>query len=68
VITAGMSFKEASSLLGRGSELEPPIGIEPMTYALREGLEPSSAVQRITPTLIARLRLPSASTVVQVCC
>ena len=24
--------------------VEPPIGIEPMTYALREGLEPSMAV------------------------
>jgi hypothetical protein len=31
---------------------EPPIGIEPMTYALREGLKPSSAVHRVTPVLL----------------
>jgi hypothetical protein len=34
--------------------VEPPIGIEPTTYALREGLEPSMAVPSVTPPL----RLP----------
>jgi len=46
---------------------EPPIGIEPMTYALREGLEASSAVRRITPALLARLLGPVESTVIQDC-
>jgi hypothetical protein len=45
--------------------VEPPIGIEPMTYALREGLEPSMAVQMVTPTLLARLLVPHVSGVVQ---
>ena len=50
------------------SRVEPPIGIEPMTYALREGLEPSTAVQTVTPALLARLLSPPASIVVQVRC
>jgi hypothetical protein len=45
--------------------VEPPIGIEPMTYALREELEPSTVVQTVTPALLARLLSPPASTVVQ---
>jgi hypothetical protein len=48
-----------------GFYLEPPIGIEPMTYALREGLEPSTAVQTVTPALLARLLSPPASIMVQ---
>src|SRR5215472_14403918 len=32
--------------------VEPPIGIEPMTYALREGLEPSTAVHQATLALL----------------
>ncbi len=31
---------------------EPPIGIEPMTYALRGGLEASTAVQMVTAALL----------------
>jgi hypothetical protein len=41
---------------------EPPIGIEPVTYALRGGLEPSSAVHRVTPALFTGLLGPIAST------
>jgi len=33
--------------------LEPPIGIEPMTYALRGGCRVSTVVQRIASTLLA---------------
>ena len=44
---------------------EPPIGIEPMTYALRGGLQPSTAVQTVTSALLARLLSPPASVVVQ---
>ena len=47
------------------SSWEPPIGIEPMTYALRGGLESSTAVQTITPALPARLLSPPASIVIQ---
>jgi hypothetical protein len=47
------------------SSWEPPIGIEPMTYALRGGLEPSTAVQTVTPALLARLLSPPASVAVQ---
>jgi hypothetical protein len=45
-----------------------PIGIEPMTYALRGGLEPSSAVHRVTPALLAGLLPPPMSKVIQGCC
>jgi len=44
---------------------EPPIGIEPMTYALREGLQLSTAVQAVTSALLARLLVPHVSGVVQ---
>ena len=37
---------------------EPPIGIEPMTYALRGGFRPSTTVQWVTPALLARLLVP----------
>ena len=50
------------------NSVEPPIGIEPMTYALRGGLEPSTGVQTVTPALLARLLSPPASIVVQVRC
>jgi hypothetical protein len=50
------------------SELEPPIGIEPMTYALREGCNSSRHVHQVTPTLLAGFRLPFPSTVIQRCC
>ena len=39
--------------------VEPPIGIEPMTYALRGGLEPSSDVHQITPACSLRSSVPS---------
>ena len=45
--------------------VEPPIGIEPMTYALRGGLGPSTGVQTVTPALLARFLVPHASEVVQ---
>ena len=41
----------------------PAFGIEPMTYALREGLEASSAVHRVTPALHTGLLSPLASKV-----
>jgi hypothetical protein len=44
---------------------EPPIGIEPMTYALRGGLHPSTAVQAATSILLARLIVPQLSGPVQ---
>jgi hypothetical protein len=47
---------------------EPPIGIEPMTYALRGVLSPSSAVRRVTPPLLTRLLVPRTSKVIQGCC
>jgi hypothetical protein len=40
---------------------EPPIGIEPMTYALQEGLQPSTVVQAVTSALLAWLRRLSLS-------
>ena len=49
-------------------KLEPPIGIEPMTYALRGGLEPSSHVHQVTPALLTALLSPLASKVIQDCC
>ena len=47
------------------SVFEPPIGIEPMTYALRGGLEPSTAVQAVASVLLVRLLIPLASRMVQ---
>jgi hypothetical protein len=47
------------------SSWEPPIGIEPMTYALRGGLKPSTAVQSATPVLLVRLIVPQLSGPVQ---
>src|SRR5262249_34716317 len=48
--------------------VEPPIGIEPMTYALRGGFRPSTTVQWVTPALLARLLVPPTSKVMQSCC
>src|SRR5262245_23660186 len=45
-----------------------PIGIEPMTYALRGGFRPSTTVQWVTPALLARLLVPPTSKVMQSCC
>jgi hypothetical protein len=45
--------------------VEPPIGIEPMTYALRGGLQPSTTVQAVTSALLAWLLSPSVSVMVQ---
>jgi len=47
------------------SDLEPPIGIEPMTYALRGGLDQSTVVRRTAPALLIGLLIPLASKVVQ---
>ena len=55
--------QENTSLTCRSTE--PPIGIEPMTYALRGGLEPSTAVQAVTSALLACLLNPLVSGVVQ---
>src|SRR5262249_57401521 len=48
--------------------VEPPIGIEPVTYALRGGFRPSTTVQWVTPALLARLLVPPTSKVMQSCC
>jgi hypothetical protein len=45
--------------------VEPPIGIEPMTYALRGGLKPSTAVRAVTSALLARPLSPPESRIVQ---
>jgi hypothetical protein len=42
-------------LVASGFWVELPIGIEPMTYALRGGLEPSSPVHRSIPSEVAGL-------------
>ncbi len=47
-----------------GIRVEPPIGIEPMTYALRGGLGLSRAVHLMTPRLLARPFIPLASKVI----
>ena len=47
---------------------EPPPGIEPGTYALRGGLDSSSAVHRVTLALLIRLLAPPVSMVIQGCC
>ena len=44
---------------------EPPIGIEPMTYALRGGFKPSTAVHQATTVLLAGALAPVRSKVVQ---
>jgi len=43
---------------------EPPIGIEPMTYALREGSESSRTVRCVARTLLAGLLVPLTSRVI----
>ena len=43
------------------NSIEPPIGIEPMTYALRGELESSTAVQAVTSVLLAWLLSPPVS-------
>jgi hypothetical protein len=52
-------------LVVMGFRAEPPIGIELMTYALREGLEPSTAVQAATSALLVRFLSPPVSRMVQ---
>jgi hypothetical protein len=47
---------------------EPPIGIEPMTYALRGGFGVSRTVQWVTPSLLAKLFVPLTSKVIQERC
>jgi hypothetical protein len=47
------------------ARFEPPIGIEPMTYALRGGLGSSTAVQAVTSALLAWLLSPPVSVMVQ---
>ena len=47
------------------SELEPPIGIEPMTYALRGGREPSSGVHVAPVGLVVWALVPSLSRLIQ---
>jgi hypothetical protein len=60
---------KAPFMIGRGSlAWEPPIGIEPMTYALREGREASSAVQAVTIGPLRQLPAPGPSTPIQACC
>ncbi len=44
---------------------EPPIGIEPMTYALRGRFDSSTAVRWITPAQHAGVLAPAKSEVVQ---
>jgi len=48
--------------------VEPPIGIEPMTYALRGGSNPSATVHRITPTPLIGPLVPPESMAIQGCC
>jgi hypothetical protein len=55
-------------LVRRPLSWEPPIGIEPMTYALRGGLNPSSAVHQVTSPPADRALRPRTSNVIQVCC
>src|SRR5215469_15855300 len=66
---AGRCWRERPFHDRKGSVTwEPPIGIEPMTYALRGGFEASSAVHRVTLTLLVRLPCPIASRVIQSWC
>jgi hypothetical protein len=51
-----------------GFLVEPPVGIEPMTYALRGGLHQSTAINRVTSALLAGLMVPPTSKVVHGCC
>jgi hypothetical protein len=44
---------------------EPPIGIEPMTYALRGGREASIAVRTVTPGLVVGATVPGLSRLIQ---
>jgi hypothetical protein len=46
---------------------EPPIGIEPMTYALRGGFRPSITVHPVTSCLLTESSIPPTSTIVQSC-
>lgn len=45
-------------------ELEPPIGIESMTYALRGVFDPSTVVHQVTPVLPSVLRIPFTSRII----
>jgi hypothetical protein len=47
---------------------EPPIGIEPMTYALRGGRGVSTDVRRVTCGLVGRAPVPSVSRLIQSRC
>ena len=55
-------------MIGRQLAWEPPIGIEPMTYALRGGFKPSTAVQPITSIQHVGVRSPAKSEIVQIRC
>jgi hypothetical protein len=48
--------------------VEPPIGIEPMTYALRGRFGPPSAVHQFTATLLIDVYVPDTSRTIQGCC
>ena len=50
------------------SSWEPPIGIEPMTYALRGGLGVSGNVHGMTSALLFRLLSPAVATPIHPCC
>ena len=65
-----MAGKDFGVKIALCSELgwEPPIGIEPTTYALRGGLTLSRVVRRFTRAQFARLPVPVTSKLVQCCC
>jgi hypothetical protein len=48
--------------------VEPPIGIEPMTYALRGGLGMSGNVHGMTFVLLPRLLSPAVAASIHPCC
>ena len=61
-------LEHSNEFTSLAAALEPPIGIEPMTYALRGGFRPSTTVQWVTPALLARLLVAPTSKVIQSCC
>jgi hypothetical protein len=64
--TRTRTMRERTKVPGRGGFwVEPPIGIEPMTYALRGGVDSSTAVQLVTSALLVRLLGPPVSGIVQ---
>jgi hypothetical protein len=48
--------------------VEPPIGVEPMTYALRGVRELSTGVQYVTANLLIRLPVPVPSMLIHARC